>query len=111
MLLCYKYNICNYLYKLKIHRNKIYISFILLINISVSPVKKKMKTFKYLSHLLLVINCITLRIVLWGHGLPDPVSPTEPAQVLLNRNLKGEQPNDIESNWSKMTLLKSNISL
>jgi cytochrome c oxidase subunit 1 len=49
--------------------------------------------------------------VLWGHGLPDPVSPTEPAQVLLNRNLKGEQPNDIESNWSKMTLLKSNISL
>jgi len=40
--------------------------------------------------------------VLWGHGLPDPASPTEPAQVLLNRNLKGEQPNDIESNWSKM---------
>jgi len=27
--------------------------------------------------------------------LPDPVSPTKPAQVLLNRNLKGEQPNDI----------------
>ncbi len=60
---------------------------------------------------MLVINCITLRIVLWGHRLPDPVSPTKPAQVLLNRNLKGEQPNDIESNWSKMTLLKSNISL
>jgi hypothetical protein len=49
--------------------------------------------------------------VLWGQVLPDPASPTEPAQVLLNRNLKGEQPNDIESEQSKISVLKSNISL
>jgi hypothetical protein len=49
--------------------------------------------------------------VLWGYGLPDPASLTEPAQVLLNRNLTGEQPNDIESDQSKISILKSNISL
>jgi hypothetical protein len=49
--------------------------------------------------------------VLWAHGLPDPASPTEPAQILLNRNLKGEQPNEIENKQSKMSILKSDISL
>jgi len=49
--------------------------------------------------------------VLWGHDLPDPASHSEPAQVLLNRNLKGEQPNEIESDQSKISVLKSNISL
>ncbi len=43
--------------------------------------------------------------------MPDPASHLEPAQVLLNRNLRGEQPNDIESNQSKISVLKSNISL
>ena len=43
--------------------------------------------------------------------MPDPASHLEPAQVLLNRNLTGEQPNDIESNQSKISVLKSNISL
>ena len=49
--------------------------------------------------------------MLWGQVLPDPASPTEPAQVLLNRNLKGEQPNDIESEQYEISVLKSNISL
>ena len=49
--------------------------------------------------------------MLWGYGLPDPASPTEPAQILLNRNLIGEQPNDIENDRSKISVLKSNISL
>jgi hypothetical protein len=49
--------------------------------------------------------------VLWGYDLPDPASHPEPAQVLLNRNLKGEQPNEIESDQSKISVLKSNISL
>jgi hypothetical protein len=49
--------------------------------------------------------------VLWGYDLPDPASHPEPAQVLFNRNLKGEQPNEIESDQSKISVLKSNISL
>lgn len=49
--------------------------------------------------------------MLWGYDLPDPASHPEPAQVLLNRNLKGEQPNEIESDQSKISVLKSNISL
>jgi len=43
--------------------------------------------------------------------LPDPVSHSEPHQILFNRNLTGEQPNEVESEWSKISVLKSNISL
>ena len=52
-----------------------------------------------------------LRIVLWGLGLPDPVSHSEPHQSSKKPNLKGEQPKDVESDWSNITVLKSNISL
>ena len=43
--------------------------------------------------------------------MPDPVSHSEPHQILFNRNLTGEQPNEVESEWSKISVLKSNISL
>jgi len=49
--------------------------------------------------------------VLWGLGLPDPVSHSEPHQNSIKHILKGEQPKDVESDWSNITILKSNISL
>jgi len=49
--------------------------------------------------------------VLWGLGLPDPASHSEPHQSLKKQILKGEQPKDVESDWSNILVLKSNISL
>lgn len=52
-----------------------------------------------------------LRIVLWGHLLPDPASHSNPEHKFLNRIIKGEQPYEIESGRSNISVLKSNISL
>ena len=52
-----------------------------------------------------------LRIVLWGHILPDPASHSNPEHKFLNRIIKGEQPYEIESGRSNISVLKSNISL
>ena len=52
-----------------------------------------------------------LRIVLWGHILPDPASHSNPEHKFLNRIIKGEQPYQIESGRSNISVLKSNISL
>lgn len=49
--------------------------------------------------------------MLWGLGLPDPVYHSEPHQNSIKHILKGEQPKDVESDWSNITILKSNISL
>jgi Cytochrome C and Quinol oxidase polypeptide I len=49
--------------------------------------------------------------VLWGHILPDPASHSNPEHKFLNRIIKGEQPYDIESGRSNISVLKSNISL
>lgn len=52
-----------------------------------------------------------IRIVLWGHILPDPASHSNPEHKFLNRIIKGEQPYEIESGRSNISVLKSNISL
>ncbi len=52
-----------------------------------------------------------LRIVLWGHLLPDPASHSNSEHKFLNRIIKGEQPYQIESGRSNISVLKSNISL
>jgi hypothetical protein len=52
-----------------------------------------------------------LRIVEWGHLLPDPASHSNPEHKFLNRIIKGEPPYEIESGRSKISVLKSNISL
>jgi cytochrome c oxidase subunit 1 len=43
--------------------------------------------------------------------LPDPASHSNPEHKFLNRIIKGEQPYEIESGRSNISVLKSNISL
>jgi hypothetical protein len=40
-----------------------------------------------------------------------PASHLQPINISFNRNILGEQPEEIETDWSKISVLKSNISL
>jgi hypothetical protein len=47
--------------------------------------------------------------VLWDHILP--ASHPHPVNISFNRSISGEQPEEVENNRSRISVLKSNISL